>query len=197
MNEEGTVLQPADPPALDPALPETNGYRPGEGTGENGEGNRERPDPAPSDPVPHDPDPDPAPPADLPDPQELGRLREELTRLRAEIGSVRETLLQKEADYAEFRALFPAVPLSSLPDRVWEDVRRGIPLPAAVALSEHRRALAEQQAEAANRTNRERSCGSVRGEAADLLSAREVRAMSPAEVREHYEQIMRSMPKWN
>ena len=190
MDEEADVLRSADPPAVDPAPQDAPANA-------DGPGEREGSDPACPDPAPGVPPLEPAPPADLPDPQELGRLREELTHLREEVASAREAFLQKEADYAEFRALFPAVPLASLPDAVWEDVRRGIPLPAAVALSERRRALTEQAAEAANSANRERACGNVRGETAGYLSARDVRAMSPEEVREHYEQILRSMPRWD
>ena len=126
----------------------------------------------------------------------MGRLREELTRLRDEVRSTRETLLRREAEFAEFRELFPGVSVSSLPDAVWDDVRRGVPLSAAFALSERRREHVEKTAADFNRSNRDRSCGAAGGQTSGFLSAREVRAMTPAEVREHYNQIMLSMPKW-
>ena len=116
--------------------------------------------------------------------------------MREEIRSTRETLLRREADYAEFRSLYPDLSLSSLPDSVWEDVSRGVPLTAAVALSERRRELTQKQAEEANRKNGSRDCGAIGSSISGFLSAREVRAMTPAEVRENYKKIMLSMPKW-
>ena len=119
-----------------------------------------------------------------------------MNRLREEIRSTRETLLRREADYAEFRSLYPDLSLSSLPDSVWEDVSRGVPLTAAVALSERRRELTQKQAEEANRKNGSRDCGAIGSSISGFLSAHEVRAMTPAEVRENYKKIMLSMPKW-
>ncbi len=127
----------------------------------------------------------------------MGQLREELTRLRDELRETRDSLLRREADLAEFQDLYPEISLSSLPDSVWEDVRRGIPLTAAFALSERRRIRTEEKADAVNRANRAASVGAVGGEASGFFSAREVRAMSPAEVRANYNQIMLSMPKWH
>ena len=116
--------------------------------------------------------------------------------MRQEIRSTRETLLRREADYAEFRSLYPDLSLASLPDSVWEDVSRGIPLSAAVAISQRRRELTEKQAEETNRKNGSRDCGAIGSPTSDFFSAREVRAMTPAEVRENYKKIMLSMPKW-
>lgn len=186
MNEDELVPSPADPPAVDSAEP-----------AEEGELRRDEPErsaPENSDPSGGTMAPDPS--SDLPDPTELERLREELNDLRDEIRSARDTILKREAELSEFRSLYPEASLSALPDAVWEDVRRGIPLTAAFALSERRRELAERQAEEANRRNGARDCGDVGGSTSGFLSAREVRAMSPAEVRENYTQIMLSMPKW-
>lgn len=186
MNEDELVSLPVDPPALDASEP-----------AETGDDRQDFPEgTVPETPAPLGGAVAPDPSPDLPDPREPERLRKELTRLRDEIRSTRETLLRQEAEFFEFRSLYPGVPLSSLPDAVWDDVRRGIPLTAAFALSERRRVLAEKQAAEANRKNGDRDYGAVSGSASGFLSAREVRAMSPAEVRENYTEIMLSMPKW-
>ncbi len=190
-DETESVLQPENPPAVDPARPAPAEPDPNGGNGP------EVPVEAPA----NAPDPRggalaPDPPADLADPQERERLREELTRLREEIAATRDSFRKMRDDLAEFRDLYPDRSPDSLPDAVWEDVRNGIPLCAAVALSERRRARLEEKAEAANRANASRAAGSVREATDGFLSAREVRAMSPAEVRENYKQIMLSMPSW-
>ena len=174
------------------------------------------PDPAPDplpDAIPHTPAPDasaevsppaPADPApadsaaqsagsDSPSPDaELERLREELNGLREQIARM-ERLGE---EYAEFYELYPRTPIGQLPDSVWDDVRRGIPLAAAYALCEKKRARAAERAKEENERNRSRSAGSPDRAAAGEFSPAEVRAMSPAEVRKNYRQIMLSMQNW-
>ena len=139
----------------------------------------------------------PVPPVDLPDPQELGQLREELNRLREEIRSARKTLIEQETELEEFRDLFPDVSLSSLPDSVLNDVQRGVPLAAAYALMERRNAHLRQIAKATNAANDQRSSGSAEGSSTGFLSPAEVRAMTPEQVHKQYRQILLSMPKWH
>ena len=159
---------PTDAPATDPA-----GNEPGE---------------APAvDPV------DPAPAASDPaSDRELERLREELNGLREQITRVERL----GAEYAEFYELYPRVALSELPDSVWETVRRGVPLAAAYALEERKRARTAEVAREQNERNRARSSGSPDRAIAGEFSAAEVRAMSPAEVRKNYRQILLSMQNW-
>ena len=126
----------------------------------------------------------------------LEQLRGELTRLRAELAE-REVFWERlGAECDEFRTLYPNVSLGELPDRVWEDVRHGIPIAAAFALAEKRRALTEALAEKNNRENQKRSAGSLTGTENDYFSPAEVRAMSSHEVHENYQKIMRSIQKW-
>lgn len=99
-------------------------------------------------------------------------------------------------EYAEFGTLYPDVSVQSIPDDAWEDIRRGIPIAAAYALAERRRAHTAEVADEANKRNANRSSGEVSGEAPSFFTAREVRAMTPAEVRENYRKILLSMPKW-
>ena len=191
MNENESVSPPANPPALDDPESAAAGEEPRENDAQ------ELPENC-SDEVaaPAGGSLESDPPVDLPDPSEPQQLREELNRLREEIRSTREALLRREAEFAEFRSLYPDLPLSALPDSVWEDVSRGIPLSAAVALSERRRELTQKQAEEANRKNRHREGGEIGNPTSGYFSAREVRAMTPKEVRENYKKIMLSMPKW-
>ncbi len=220
--DEQTLQKPLDPPEMDPSEDLTEGEK----TSESGHEQEEQPGcPATEEPAGLDPEPakddlssteekvpletpaetddqsdrtlSPVPPADLPDPQELGRLREELNRLRQEIRSARKSLIEQETELEEFRDLFPDVSLSSLPDSVLNDVQRGVPLAAAYALMERRNAHLRQIAKATNAANDQRSSGSAEGNSTGFLSAAEVRAMTPEQVRKQYRQILLSMPKWH
>ncbi len=128
---------------------------------------------------------------------QLEQLRSELNQLREALSAQNEKMLQLGNEYEEFFALYPNTPLSSLPDSVLDDVRRGIPLAAAFALHERRHRLAETNAEKYNLENQRRSSGAVTGTEPEYFSPVEVRAMSAAEVRENYSKIMQSMQKWN
>ncbi|MBQ5893079.1 MAG: hypothetical protein IIW78_02375 [Clostridia bacterium] len=120
---------------------------------------------------------------------ELRRLEEQL-RLR----DARFSALGTECE--EFCTLYPEIPLSSLPDAVWQDVQKGIPLAAAYALAERRRIRREASARESNQQNRLRSTGELRPASTDFFSPAEVRAMSPSEVRANYQSILKSMQKW-
>ena len=93
--------------------------------------------------------------------------------------------------------LYPQTPLSSLPDNVWQDVKQGIPLAAAYALAERRRAYTEALASSTNEQNKKCSAGAISSTENEYFSPSEVRAMSQGEVRANYQKIMRSMQKWN
>lgn len=141
-------------------------------------------------------DPEPAAGADPRAAAELAELRSELTRLREELTRKEAISLRLGRDCAEFEALYPDVPLSEIPDGVWESVKQGIPLAAAFALAERRRERLETVARDSNRRNRDRSSGELSRETPDYFSYEEVRRMSSAEVRAHYDSILRSMKRW-
>ena len=136
---------------------------------------------------------DSAPSGPLPPVGELEGLRAELNALRSELDRLRRT----QADCAEFAELYPEVPVSDLPDAVWEGVEKGIPLAAAYALFQRRKAHEKSVAEQVNAENRSRSSGSLADARAGFLSPAEVRERSPAEVRKNYRNILCSMQKWN
>ncbi len=126
----------------------------------------------------------------------LEQLRGELTRLRAELAQ-REVFWERIGEECdEFRTLYPDVSLKALPDSVWNDVGRGIPIAAAYALAEKRRLYTETEAAKRNEENKMRSAGSLAATENEYFSPAEVRAMSSREVHENYQKIMRSMQKW-
>lgn len=131
------------------------------------------------------------------DPAELSELREELTRLREELSRKEEASFRLGRECAEFRELYPEVPLTSVPDDVWDAVRDGVPLPAAFALAERKRLLLDRTATESNRRNRSRSSGEVGQETPGYFSFEEVRRMTRDEVRENYSNILLSMQKWH
>lgn len=124
-------------------------------------------------------------------------LERELADLRAEMERRDTELLHLESEREEFHALYPDRSLSTLPDSVWEQVRAGVPLAAAFALEERRRARESEIAAASNLRNRERSAGSLEGTDVGFFSPSEVRAMSQSEIRANYKQILNSMKKWH
>lgn len=126
-----------------------------------------------------------------------------LEQLRSELKALRQSLAERDAFFSrlgaeceEFSTLFPTTALSEIPDGVWGDVRRGIPLAAAYALAERRRARTEELAVKSNLENRQRSTGAVSGAGEEYFSPAEVRRMSQDEVRANYSKIMTSMKKW-
>lgn len=127
----------------------------------------------------------------------LEQLRGELTRLRVELAQ-REVFWERIGEECdEFRTLYPDVSLKALPDSVWNDVGRGIPIAAAYALAEKRRMYTEAEAEKRNKENKLRSAGSLAATENEYFSPAEVRAMTSHEVHENYQKIMRSMQKWH
>ena len=131
------------------------------------------------------------------DSAELSALRAELTRLREELTRKQEVTLRLGRECAEFRDLYPDVPLSAIPDEAWDAVRSGVPLSAAFALAERKRARLEEAAKESNLRNRSRSAGEVSQETSGYFSYDEVKNMSRTEIRENYNNILLSMQKWH
>ncbi len=128
---------------------------------------------------------------------------EEITRLQNEIASLREALSKKEREEAilgeleEFHRLFPQVSVGELPTEVAQSVDRGIPLSAAYALYEKKRAISELRAKQINEENAVRAAGKAgKGTVGEYFSPEEVRAMSQKQVRENYARIRESMKNW-
>lgn len=149
-----------------------------------------------ADPMPS-PDPDPGAACAESEAERLDALRGELSRLEKQLSLQKARFSLLGAECEEFAALYPDVSLSSLPDAIWEEVSAGIPLAAAYALAERKRARTEERARESNRKNRMRSAGELRPTGIAFFSPAEVRAMSQKEVRANYQSIMASMQKWS
>ncbi len=102
-----------------------------------------------------------------------------------------------EREYDEFKSLFPELSLTALPDQVVSDVRSGLPLCAACALYERRRAALLADAGRVNTENRERSFPLQSGVESCHFTRDEVKSMTPADVRTNYKKIIESMYHWN
>ena len=126
--------------------------------------------------------------------EELRRKNEELTRELEERRSMSGRL---ESEIYEFSEMFPDVALVEIPESIWAEVKSGLPLSAAYARHERKRALGEKKAAEANNAAREGSSGSVSGTPDYYYTADEVRKMSASEVKKNYSHIINSMKRWN
>ncbi len=126
-----------------------------------------------------------------------------VTQARNERLQLRESKRKAESeksldgDVRQFRELFPDVSAESIPDTVWADMERGIPLAYAYAYyvlnGNHDTAYAEQ----VNGKNSEGAIPPVAdGETDGDISMAEVEAMSPAAVKKNFPDILRSIAKW-
>lgn len=193
IHEEPTSTETGDPLQT---LDETDGETREEGTPSPTDSPLdEATDAVSSDPV-QDSDPAPSEATQAPAEDQLDSLRNELKQLRAELNARDGFLTRIGNECEEFRTLYPDTPLSALPDSVWNEVSHGVPIAAAYALFERRRALTEEKAEVYNQANEARSSGALKATDPDCFSPAEVRAMSQDEVRANYQKIMRSMQDW-
>lgn len=125
--------------------------------------------------------------------EEIDSLREEIARLNR-LKSEESRIL---AEINDFCALFPDVKLESLPDEVWEEVRKGAPLAASFALYEKKSAARAKRIAQINSNNATRAAGIAGTDAAsEYFSPEDVRRMSRAEVHANYSKIKESMKKW-
>ncbi len=130
-------------------------------------------------------------------PPSVEDLQKEVDTLRAELSKKEDMERRRVQEEREFRLLYPEVDMTVLPDSVWENVQKGVPLAAAYALFERIRFCTEQKAASANQANRQRAAGAIESTESDYFSPAEVRRMSASEVRANYSKIMRSMQKWH
>lgn len=125
-------------------------------------------------------------------------LKEELEQLKSELENSRAAYERLSSECADFSELYPEVPVTALPDSVWNSFKSGVPLAAAYALYEKREKMAASKAANVNEKNKELSSGSLNSsKSEEFFSPAEVRAMSAAEVRANYAKIITSMSKWH
>ena len=93
---------------------------------------------------------------------------------------------------------FPKRRLESIGEEVFEQLRMGVSLAEAFAVSEQKREASEKYAEEVNTRNAERSSGAISSTAdGGYYSPDEVRKMTAYEVKKNYNLIIESMKKWN
>lgn len=123
---------------------------------------------------------------------------------RAEKAALRENSRKAEAEGAlqeeikRFRQLFPNVSADAIPESVWADMEKGIPLTYAYALHS---LVGENSNAYANTVNDRNSRAAVppitEGADEGELSMDEVENMSTAAVKKNFPRILRSISKWN
>ena len=133
---------------------------------------------------------------------------DEITLLKAEIESLRNELKERKEreeldsrileQIREFEDYFPEVSLNQIADEVWEMVKKGAPLSASFALHMRKRELEKKKVSDFNEKNRRMSAGSlIQGDGEKYYSPAEVKKMTPAQVKSHYDEIVASMRHWN
>ena len=131
----------------------------------------------------------------------IDELNETIKGLKAELEAYKIAAAREEAianQINEFAELFPDVSIKSIPDDVWDNVKKGNSLAAAYSVYERRITEAARRIELINAKNAEKAAG-IAGKSLpqEFFSADDVRKMSPSEVRANYAKIRRSMEKWN
>ena len=122
---------------------------------------------------------------------ELEALRRENRRLKAE--REREEKFRTEA--AALCTLFPECDAAALPGEVLADYGKGVPLDAAYALWDRKRALRELSERESDRLNAEASTGELTGDGQGdgSFTLDEIRRMPRNEVRRYLDRIYRSL----
>lgn len=136
--------------------------------------------------------------ADMPEQaaQYVKNAREERIRAR-EIQRKAESEKALDGDIKLFRKLFPDIKAENIPDSVWADTEKGIPLPYAYALFIITEYNMGSYANEVNGKNLEGAMPGVEGtESGGEYSMSEVESMSPAAVKKNFPAILRSISKW-
>ena len=130
----------------------------------------------------------------------IDSLRSEIEHLKSQIAHLEELKRSHNrilAEIGDFAALFPEIPIESIPDTVWESVKNGTPLAASYALYEKRMASEALRIARINAKNASKSPGSAGTDTAgEYFSPEDVKKMSRAEVHANYSKIKESMKKW-
>lgn len=133
---------------------------------------------------------------------------DEILALKNELDGLRAELLKRDereraesrflSEIAEFEQYFPEVDLHSIPDEIWESVKKGSSLASSYALLLRRKDIEKKKIGDFNEKNRRMSAGSLlSGEGEKYFSPSEVKKMTPAQVRSNYDHIVASMKHWN
>ena len=133
---------------------------------------------------------------------------DELSLLKSEIDSLRQELRARDEreqansrmlnELTEFSEYFPDVDIHNITNEVWEQVKNGTSISAAFALNLRKMELEKKKVSDFNDKNRRMSAGSLLGgEGEKYYSPAEVKRMTPAQVKSHYDDIIESMRHCN
>jgi len=121
-------------------------------------------------------------------------LREQISELER----ARDAQEQMLGQLGDFASLFPSVDIDSIPESVWETVKKGTSLAAAYALYEKRTEAERAKIEKINSINSLKSAGVAgKNTANEFFTPDDVRKMSHTEVHANFSKIKKSMSKWN
>ncbi len=102
-----------------------------------------------------------------------------------------------DEDIKVFRRVFPNVKAEDIPENVWADAEKGIPLPYAYAFHVMSEESYNYYADMVNGKNSEGAIPPVEGtDGSGEFSADEVEGMSTAAVKKNFPAILRSITKW-
>lgn len=103
-----------------------------------------------------------------------------------------------QQEIIKFRRLFGEIDPESIPDTVWDQVRKGQSLCATFALYLYEQAAEMVRVRQINEKNNKSAPKKITGGGGEeYFSPEAVRAMDGKTVRKQYEKIMRSMDHWN
>ena len=132
---------------------------------------------------------------------EVSLLKAELEVLRMELKSrdEREAINSRILkELTEFEEYFPEVDIQSIPEEIWEQVKCGASLSASFALNLRKIEIERKKVNDFNEKNRRMSAGSLmKNDGEKYYSPSEVKRMSQAQVKAHYDEILESMRHWN
>ena len=110
-----------------------------------------------------------------------------------------DQIRKMETDIDLFHSLFPDVQAQDIPKEVWDRVEQGESLSAAFSLFTVQKERREEEIEKVNEKNEKMAPPRIRhdGAESEYFSPEAVKAMSPKEIKKHYDAILRSMEKWD
>lgn len=146
--------------------------------------------------------------SEVPEPEEEFKEPDEVSLLKAELENLKTELKLRDekehinsrmmAELEEFQDYFPEIDVHQIPSEVWEKVKSGASLSASFALNLRKKEIERKKVSDFNEKNRRMSAGSLlQGEGEKYYSPSEVKKMTPAQVRSHYDEIIESMRHWN
>ena len=125
------------------------------------------------------------------------QLQEEKIKRQERIASARMRYI---SEIKEFKELYPDVEEKRIPNTVWEEVKKGIPLSSAYAAYERKMYIKKARADKVNTENTQKAVPSVKPAVSAeerIYTYDELRKMSRSEINENYDAVIRSISKMN